>query len=161
MEQASPPMSMNWVLDDLVRRVAGVRQAVILSRDGLALGASSGLSRDEADHLSAVAAGVQSLARGAGDRFRAGNVRQTIIEMDSALLFIAAAGQGSCLAVLSVANAEPGLIAYEMAMLAKRIGQHLAAHPRSAVLPDFTTGSDLVSSGGPFAWTDVGKGTSA
>ena len=45
-------------------------------------------------------------------------------------LFIMAAGQGTCLAVLGPADAEPGLIAYEMAMLAKRIGQHLTVYPR-------------------------------
>jgi predicted regulator of Ras-like GTPase activity (Roadblock/LC7/MglB family) len=130
MEQASPPANVSWVLDDLVRRVDGVTQAVLLSRDGLTLGASRGLSREEGDHLSAVAAGVQSLARGAGVLFRGGNVRQIIIEMDAALLFIASAGEGSCLTVIGRADAQPGLIAYEMAMLAKRIGQHLAVSPR-------------------------------
>jgi predicted regulator of Ras-like GTPase activity (Roadblock/LC7/MglB family) len=140
MEHAGPHATMNWILDDLVRRVEGVSQAVVLSRDGLTLGTSQGLSREDADHLSAVAAGVQSLARGAGDRFGGGNVRQTIIEMDSALLFIAAAGRGSCLAVLCPADAQPGLIAYEMAMLAKRIGQHLNVNPRSAPLSAATEG---------------------
>jgi predicted regulator of Ras-like GTPase activity (Roadblock/LC7/MglB family) len=46
---------------------------------------------------------VQSLARGAGRHFEGGNVRQTIIEMESAFLFITAAGQGTCLAVVSSA----------------------------------------------------------
>jgi uncharacterized protein len=132
MDQAGSPATMDWVLDDFVRRVEGIREAVILSRDGLTLGASRGLSREDAEHLAAVAAGVQSLARGAGNRFRGGQVRQTIIEMDSLLLFIAAAGTGSCLAVLCPADAEPGLIAYEMAMLVKRLGQFLAASPRPA-----------------------------
>jgi predicted regulator of Ras-like GTPase activity (Roadblock/LC7/MglB family) len=139
-EQPGPQTNMDWALDDLVRRVKGVSDAVVLSRDGLALGKSDGLSREEADHLAAVAAGVQSLARGAGDALNAGNVRQTIIEMDRALLFIAAAGRGSCLAVLSAADAQPGLIAYEMAMLAKRIGQHLTVAPRSAARPVVTDG---------------------
>jgi predicted regulator of Ras-like GTPase activity (Roadblock/LC7/MglB family) len=134
MDYSGPHANMNWVLDDLVRRVEGVRQAVVLSRDGLTLGKSEGLSREDADHLAAIAAGVQSLARGAGDRFSGGNIRQTIIEMDSALLFIAAVGRGTCLAVLTPADAQPGLIAYEMAMLAKRIGQHLAVGPRPAPL---------------------------
>lgn len=140
MEQASPLAAMDWVLDDLVRRVEGVRQAVVLSRDGLTLGASQGMRREDAEHLSAIAAGVQSLARGAGEYFRGGNVRQTIIEMDGALLFIAAAGHGTCLAVLCPADAQPGLIAYEMAMLAKRIGQHLTASPRSAAPAGVTKG---------------------
>jgi hypothetical protein len=45
-----------------------------------------------------------------------------------------AAAQGSCLAVLSPADADHGLIAYEMAMLVKRLGQYLSANPRVAVV---------------------------
>ena len=94
---------LSWLLDNFVRRVDQVDQAVILSRDGLTMATSHRMSRDNAEHLSALAAGVQSLARGAGRQFNAGEVRQTIIEMEHALLFITAAGQGSCLAVLSAA----------------------------------------------------------
>jgi predicted regulator of Ras-like GTPase activity (Roadblock/LC7/MglB family) len=124
------PSKLNWVLDEMVGRVPAVSQAVILSRDGLMVGASQGISREDAEHLAALAAGVQSLARGAGQHFRGGEVRQTIIEMETAFLFITAAGQGSCLAVLSSSAADAGLIAYEMAVLVKRIGQHLTAYPR-------------------------------
>jgi predicted regulator of Ras-like GTPase activity (Roadblock/LC7/MglB family) len=131
MTQASTTGEMNWLLDNLIGRVDHIRQAVILSRDGLTIGTSRDLSRDDAEHLSALAAGVQSLARGAARHFRGGGVRQTIIEMESALLFITAAGRGTCLAVLSSADADVGLIAYEMAMLVKRVGQHIASSPRS------------------------------
>jgi predicted regulator of Ras-like GTPase activity (Roadblock/LC7/MglB family) len=135
MKQPDSVPSMSWVLDDLVRRVDGITQAVVLSRDGLALASSQGLSKPDADHMAAIAAGLQSLARGAGQQFGGGAVRQTIIEMETALLLIAASGKGSCLAVLCAGDANPGLIAYEMAMLAKRIGQHLAASPRSSAGP--------------------------
>jgi Uncharacterized distant relative of homeotic protein bithoraxoid len=121
---------LNWLLDDLISRVGSVRQAVILSTDGLAVGASQGLSREDAEHLSAVAAGFQSLARGAGRHFGGGEVRQTIVEMEQAFLFVTAAGQGTCLAVLADADADVGHIAYEMAMLVKRVGQHLSTNPR-------------------------------
>jgi predicted regulator of Ras-like GTPase activity (Roadblock/LC7/MglB family) len=123
---------LNWLLDDLVGRVPHVQQAVILSRDGLVVGASQEMSREDAEHLSALAAGVQSLARGAGRHFSGGEVRQTIIEMDAVLLFVTAAGYGTCLALLSSAEADAGLIAYEMATLVKRVGLHLSANPRSA-----------------------------
>ncbi len=135
MEQPGSGATMDWILDDLVRRVEGIRQAVVLSRDGLTLGASHGLSREDADHFSAVAAGLQSLARGAGQRFQGGEVHQTIIEMEAALLFVIAAGKGSCLAVLCPADANPGLIAYEMGMLVKRIRKHLTASPRPTAVP--------------------------
>jgi predicted regulator of Ras-like GTPase activity (Roadblock/LC7/MglB family) len=132
MEQPRPPATMDWVVNDLVRRVEGISQAVVLSRDGLTLGASQGLSREDADHFCAVAAGLQSLAREAAQRFGAGQVRQTIAEMETALVFAIEAGEGTCLAAMCRADAQPGLIAYEMGKLVKRIRQHLAADPRPA-----------------------------
>ena len=130
MTEVSAVGGLSWLLQNLGARVNQVRQAVVLSADGLTMGTSQGLDVDEADHLSALAAGVQSLARGASRRFRGGEVRQTVIEMDDALLFITAAGHGTCLAVLADADADAGLIAYEMTVLVKRVGQHLAANPR-------------------------------
>lgn len=124
---------LNWLLDSLVNRVAQVHQAVVLSSDGLLVGASAGLTRENAEHLSAVAASFQSLARSAGRQFGGGAVRQTIVEMDHAFLFVTAAGSGACLAVLAGSDADVGLIAYEMAMLVKRVGQHMSTLPRSAV----------------------------
>ncbi|MHB1431907.1 MAG: roadblock/LC7 domain-containing protein [Streptosporangiaceae bacterium] len=124
--------SLDWLLDDLVGKVAEIQKAVILSRDGLAIGASAELSRDDAEHLSAVAAGFQSLARGFGQHFDCGSPRQTIVELESAFLFVTAAGEGSCLAVLADSTADAGLIAYEMAVLVKRVGQHLGVRPRPA-----------------------------
>jgi predicted regulator of Ras-like GTPase activity (Roadblock/LC7/MglB family) len=121
---------LSWLLDDLAARIDQIKQAVILSRDGLALAASKTLSREDAEHLSALAAGVQSLARGAGEHFGLGEVRQTIIELERAFLFVTAAAHGSCLAVLCPSDADAGLIAYEMAMLVKRAGPHLIAQPR-------------------------------
>jgi predicted regulator of Ras-like GTPase activity (Roadblock/LC7/MglB family) len=121
---------LDWLLDDLVTRVAQIDKAVILSRDGLTIGASAGLVREDAEHLSAVAAGFQSLARGVGQQFGGGRPRQIIVEMESAFLFVTAAGEGSCLAVLASVSADAGLIAYEMAVLVKRVGEHLSVRAR-------------------------------
>ena len=121
---------LSWLLDDLATRVAEVDKAVILSRDGIALAASATLTREDSEHLAATAAGFQSLARGIGHHFGGGPVRQTIVEMEHSFLFVTAASEGSCLAVLSPASADAGLIAYEMALLVKRVGQHLSVNSR-------------------------------
>jgi predicted regulator of Ras-like GTPase activity (Roadblock/LC7/MglB family) len=131
----SSSAELNWQLDSLVAEVPQVRQAVVLSSDGLLVGSSTGLDREDAEHLSAVAASFQSLARTAGRQFGGGSVRQTIIEMEHAFLFVTAAGEGACMAVLAGADADVGLIAYEMTMLVRRVGPHLATAPRSAVEP--------------------------
>jgi predicted regulator of Ras-like GTPase activity (Roadblock/LC7/MglB family) len=128
----APRQKLSWLLDDLAARVDQIDQAVILSRDGLTVAASSNLVREDAEHLSALAAGVQSLARGAGEHFGLGDVRQTIIELEHAFLFVTAAASGSCLAVLCPSDADMGLVSYEVAMLVKRVGPHLEALPRHA-----------------------------
>jgi predicted regulator of Ras-like GTPase activity (Roadblock/LC7/MglB family) len=62
-----------------------------------------------------------------------GDVSQTIVEMEAALLFVTPAGRGTCLALLADSGADAGQIAYEMAVLVKRVGQHMIANPRFPV----------------------------
>ena len=130
MTQTDTIGRLSWLLDNLVNQVEHVQQALVLSRDGLVVAASQSLTREDGEHLSALAAGVQSLARGTGLHFKGGEVRQTIIEMEYAFLFVIAAGKGTCLAVLTSAEPNVGVIAYEMAMLVRRMGKYLAAEPR-------------------------------
>lgn len=134
-QKTDASVDLTWLLDDLVTRVNETKHAIVLSADGLLMAASQGFGQDEGEHLAAVAAGIQSLARGAGERFGGGTVRQTIIEMTSAFLLVTVAGQGSCLAVLSSEDADVGLVAYEMAMLVTRVDRHLGSPPRSAEPP--------------------------
>lgn len=129
---SSPTGELNWLLDDLVDRIGSIRKALVLSGDGLATGASRDLTREDAEHLAAVASGFHSLAKGVGRHFEAGRVRQTMVELDQAFLFVTAAGDGSCLAVLTDADSDVGLVAYEMALLVKRVGVHLGTAPRVA-----------------------------
>lgn len=121
---------LGWLLDDLAERVEPIRHALVLSSDGLVTGTSTGLRREDAEHLAAVSSGLHSLAKGSGRHFGAGQVRQTMIEFDDAILFVAAAGPGSCLCVLSAADADIGQIAYEMTLLVNRFGEHLPVAER-------------------------------
>ncbi|MEV6588960.1 roadblock/LC7 domain-containing protein [Streptomyces acidicola] len=129
----SQSKELNWLLDDLVERVGSIRKALVLSSDGLPTGVSKDLTREDGEHLAAVSSGFHSLAKGVGRHFEAGNVRQTVVELDDAFLFVTAAGDGSCLAVLADADADIGQIAYEMTLLVKRVGVHLGAAPRTDV----------------------------
>jgi predicted regulator of Ras-like GTPase activity (Roadblock/LC7/MglB family) len=121
---------LDWLLEDLVSRTAHVQNAVILSRDGMTVGASRALGREASDHLSALAAGLQSLANGGAALFGRGEARQTLIEMEAGFLFVIAAGAGSCLAVLAGSGADVSVIAYDMARLVKQVGGHMAVGTR-------------------------------
>jgi predicted regulator of Ras-like GTPase activity (Roadblock/LC7/MglB family) len=124
---------LDWLLHNLTASVDGVQNAVILSPDGLPLGRSPGLSPTDAETLAALAAGAQALAHGTSRKFGSGQVVQTTIEMDAAILFITPAGRGTCVALLADAEADHGLIAYELAVLVKRVGQHMIADARFPV----------------------------
>lgn len=123
---------LNWMLDDLLQRIPRTRHVLVLSADGLVIANSHDLGREDAEHLSAVASGFQSLAGGVGRRFGGGPVRQTIVELEGCFLFVTGAGQGACLALLGESDIDVGLVAYEMNLLVKRVGDYLAAAPRQA-----------------------------
>ena len=124
---------LDWLLANMSATVTGVRNAVILSPDGLPLGRSPGLDGPDAEHLASLAAGAASLAHSAGMKFGYGEVRQTIFELDSMLLFITPAGRGTSVALLADSGADAGQIAYEMSVLVKRVGEHMIANPRFPV----------------------------
>lgn len=122
---------LGWLLDEMAAGVPSVRHAVLLSTDGLAVAATAALSREDGEHLAAVASGFHSLAKGAGRHFKVGAVHQTMVEFDGGFLFIVAAGGGTCLAVFSGPDSDVGLVAYELARLVRRVGEHLFTPPRS------------------------------
>jgi predicted regulator of Ras-like GTPase activity (Roadblock/LC7/MglB family) len=135
--------SLSWMLDELRERVPWVRQVVVLSPDGLLISRSTNLAKDDAEHLSAVASGLQSLARGAGRHVGGGTVRQTLVELENSFFVVTAGPTGTCLAVLADAAADLGTLVYEMNLLVRRVGNNLAgpAQPRRAGLSP--TGADL------------------
>lgn len=114
-----------WLVDDFVNRVPGVAHSVVVSADGLLISSSRHLPRDRADQLAAVASGLMSLTQGAARCFEAGQVVQTVVEMERGIVLLMAVGDGSCLAVLAAPNCDIGLIGYEMTLLVDRVGQQI------------------------------------
>src|SRR5205085_8963159 len=94
--------SLDWLLENLLDKTPGAQHALVLSRDGLRLCHTSGLDSDQADQLSAIASGIQSLSFSASVEFGdgAGGVRQSMNEFHGGLLLIVEAGQGAHLAVV-------------------------------------------------------------
>ena len=132
-EHGNAKPDLNWLLDDMVNRVVGAQNAIVLSADGLLIGRSTGMGKDDSDQLSAIASSLQSLAKGVSKQFSRGRVLQNMIEMEHGYLFVSAAGRGACLAVLAGENVDVEMIAYEMNRLVKRVGDYLASAPRETV----------------------------
>ena len=113
---------LGFLLTNLVERVPGIREAAVVSSDGLLIALSAHVDRETGDRLAAVAAGLLSVARGAGAPMRAGAVHEIIVELEHALIVVMGISDGSALAVVATRPSDIGLVAYEMAMLADRAG---------------------------------------
>jgi len=140
-EDTATNSNLDWLVEDLIRKLPGGARAIVLSSDGLLIGKSSTLERDDGEHLAAVASGFQSLARGTGRHFGGGEVRQTLVEMDDLYLMVTAAGTGACLALLAPVNADMGMVAYEMNLLVIRVGTYLSSQPRNSTATEAGRGS--------------------
>ncbi|MFE5796116.1 roadblock/LC7 domain-containing protein [Streptomyces sp. NPDC056503] len=123
---------LSWLLEGLLERTPGTRHALVLSRDGLKLCRTSGLTVDQADQLSAIAAGIQSLSHGASVEFGdgTGGVRSAMAEFYGGILFIVEAGEGAHLALVADEDADAGLVGHNMSELVEQLGEHLVARPR-------------------------------
>ena len=130
---AAAMQQMGWLLSNFADSVAGIAHVVAVSADGLLLASSRDLPTDRADQLAAIAAGCVSLTDGASRMFHAGNVLQTVIEMDSGYLFLMSISDGSCMAVLAARSCDVGQVGYEMALLVERVGQALSPGRRETV----------------------------
>jgi predicted regulator of Ras-like GTPase activity (Roadblock/LC7/MglB family) len=137
-ELSAEARNLNWLITNFTDRVPGVNEAVVVSSDGLPMAVSEGLDRDAADRFAAVASGLIGLAYGAAGRFGGGAVNEVIVEMENAFLFVTGISDGSCLAVVSSADADVGLVGYEMAVLVEKAGAVLTPELRAelqAALP--------------------------
>jgi predicted regulator of Ras-like GTPase activity (Roadblock/LC7/MglB family) len=138
IELSKDARSLNWLVENFVRTTPGVAHAAVVSADGLLIAVSERLDRARADHLAAIASGLESLTEGGARLFAAGTVNQTVVEMEKGFLFVMAVGDGSCLAVLAAPSCDAGVIGYEMTMMVTKVGDVLTPQLRAelqAVVP--------------------------
>jgi len=119
---APDPRDPGRLITDFARRVADVLLAAVVAPDGVVVAASDRARPDRLGQLSAISAGLISLAGAAARIFDGGTVIQALITMPRGTLVIMAVGQGSSLAVLTTATADLDTVAYEMTMLVEEAG---------------------------------------
>lgn len=121
---------LDWLVTNLVERVPDAVHAVAVSSDGLLLARSADFPRERADQLAAITSGLSSLTLGASRIFEGGPVEQTVVEMDRGVLVVTSISDGASLAVLAT-TFDLGLVAYEMTLLAERMGRVLTPAARA------------------------------
>lgn len=135
--------NLQWLLENFVEEVPGVRLVAVVSSDGLLLLTSqpglkavepeSGPSRpsDARMDLAAVVSGLASLTVGAARLMDGGKVRQTTVAMEDGNLFVMSISDGSLLGVHATADCDLSVIAYHMARFVGRAGHVLTPAIRS------------------------------
>ena len=118
--------NFNWLLSSFVDTTPGVTDAVAVSSDGLLMAMSSTLERAGAEQLSAIIAGMTSLADSTARCFALGEVDQVIIAMQEGYLFVSSVSDGSALGVVADRRCDVGSVGYQMTLLVDRVGAALS-----------------------------------
>lgn len=150
--------NLQWLLQNFVEEVHGVRSVAVVSSDGLLLitsqsaedaaqdaaGAAAQAPRrapglpaprrnpagDRGD-LAALVSGLASLTLGAAKLMDGGRVRQTTVAMAEGALFVMSISDGSLLGVHAAADCDMSVVAYHMALFVGRAGHVLTPALRS------------------------------
>jgi uncharacterized protein len=122
--------SLTWLVNNFVADVPGVTDSVVVSSDGLVLIASDGLGEERAQHLAAVASGINSLADGLSSLFEMGSPKQTLVRMKGGYLLVMAISDGSCQATLAGPECDMKVVGYQMTLLVENSGHVLTPRLR-------------------------------
>ncbi|MEU6221674.1 roadblock/LC7 domain-containing protein [Streptomyces sp. NPDC047022] len=122
---------LGWMLGDL-SGMPGVRYAVLLATDGLALGYSEPVDRDTADAIAASASGFHAIgvALAPYTGGSANGLRQVVGEFDEGLLFVKRVGHNALLAVSATDTVDAEVLTYRMNGLTERLGTELSSPTR-------------------------------
>jgi predicted regulator of Ras-like GTPase activity (Roadblock/LC7/MglB family) len=127
----TPDPDFTWLIDDFVRKVHGVTHALIMSSDGLSLTSSEQMTEEEAERLAAIASGMLSLARNSAALFGKGTCEQIIVRLSQGYFLFMGIDAGAGLAVLTGADCDMKVVAYEMTQFVMHAGHALTPELRA------------------------------
>ncbi|MFI7436617.1 DUF742 domain-containing protein [Micromonospora haikouensis] len=116
-------------LDALVDRVPGARLAVLLSPDGLRLGASRGTDAAVAQQVAGTVAGLWALGAATARFCADAEPRRIVTRMPGALLHVTGIRTGVVLALHTGEQSRAADIEFEVARFVTEAGRHLPAQP--------------------------------
>ncbi|MFF4802277.1 roadblock/LC7 domain-containing protein [Streptomyces sp. NPDC001351] len=120
-----------WMLKEL-SGMPEARYAVLLSSDGLIIGHSETVDRDDADSIAASASGFHSIgvALAPYTGGKKNGLRQVVAEFDEGLLFVKTVGLNALLAVCTTDAVNAEDLTYRMNGLTVRLGEVLTSPAR-------------------------------
>ncbi|MEO3975778.1 roadblock/LC7 domain-containing protein [Streptomyces sp. CAU 1734] len=141
---SSEARNLHWLLSNLVEEVPGLRSVAVVSSDGLLLLSSDPAQNSAPAHpagqdgpkgssadLATIVSGIGSLTIGAARLMDGGGVKQTMVAMEDACVFIMSISDGSLLGVQAEADCDMSVVAYHMGLFVGRAGHVLTPELRS------------------------------
>ena len=133
-DRATSPLDVGARLDLLASALPRAGGAIVVSADGLVLDASTAIDAALADQLSAVAAGIHAMAVAAGRRNDAGQVIQTLVEMEHRLLVVSPVTATTLLAVVFDAVSDLAGACDRITAFTADLARRVAAQPLAGEL---------------------------
>lgn len=131
MNAIEHPVDVAGLIEGFAERAPGVTHALVLSSDGFPLVASGSVSKDQAEQLAAIAAGLLGLARNSAALFGKGNCELIIIRLSRGYFFFMGIGDDAGLAVLTSTGCDMKTVAYQMTQLVDQAEGALTAKVRA------------------------------
>ncbi|NEC19707.1 roadblock/LC7 domain-containing protein [Streptomyces parvus] len=121
---------LNWILSGFAGRLPEVTRAIAVSVDGLAL-AYTGVDRDDAERMAAIASGMVNLLSAAAQLTKTDPVEHSLTAMEGGYMFSMAVSNGASLLVTTTRDADIGEVSYTMSELINEIGDALTPQVRA------------------------------
>lgn len=124
-------LDLDFLLDDLVKRVPNVTHIIAVSADGLLVARNETLPVNDADRLAAIGSGLVSLLNGAARSLQADPVVSNLTELHGGYMFSMSVSSGASLLALASHGCDIGQVGHELAELINKIGPALTPRARS------------------------------
>ncbi|ADD42520.1 roadblock/LC7 domain-containing protein [Stackebrandtia nassauensis] len=124
-------LDLDFLLDDLVKRVPNVTHIIAVSADGLLVARNESLPVNDADRLAAIGSGLVSLLNGAARSLQADPVVSNLTELHGGYMFSMSVSSGASLLALASHGCDIGQVGHELAELINKIGPALTPRARS------------------------------
>jgi predicted regulator of Ras-like GTPase activity (Roadblock/LC7/MglB family) len=141
---------LDWLLNNLLRKVPGAERVVAVAQDGIVRGhagqprpsaacmsepdadRAAKLRQEDDERLGALCASLRGLALVAAREYLGSSTsRMSFLEADDGILYVRVGDNGAVLGVVASPQADARLLYAEMNLLIAQVGEHLTAPPRA------------------------------
>ncbi|GIF75641.1 GntR family transcriptional regulator [Asanoa siamensis] len=114
-----------WMLDTFVSHTAGVREAIVVSYDGLLMAMSATTERASAERLAAIVGGFSGLAGGTANAYGLGGLNRVVVDLADGYLLTFQLSRGPVFGVVADRSAELDRLTAATATFARSVGSTL------------------------------------